>query len=112
VLTPLNTLTLKRLLYTLVALLIAASASASHLMGGEITARQLSGYNYEVTLTVYRDTLGIAIAPEAFFSVADTSGTILFDSIADLDLASSGVLMPLFPYGVEVYRYREVITFP
>jgi hypothetical protein len=80
-------------------------------MGGEITATHLGGYDYEVSLTTYRDTLGIPMQTWATFEISDTSG-YLFDSTVDYDTITSGALMPLFPYGVEIYYYKDTITLP
>jgi hypothetical protein len=86
-------------------------ARATHLMGGEMTARHLGGYDYEVTLTTYRDTLGIPMQTTANWEVIDYAGGY-FDFV-DVDYsASSGFLLPLFPYGVEVYLFIDTISLP
>jgi hypothetical protein len=89
----------------------ALPAKATHLMGGEMTAEHLGGYDYQVTLTTYRDTLGIPMQTWAFFDVVDTSGATLFTTSADYT-PGSGTLLPLFPYGVEVYTFIDTITMP
>ncbi|MGI8891840.1 MAG: hypothetical protein ACR2GN_00130, partial [Bacteroidia bacterium] len=52
---------MKKLLLLCCILSFTVSGFATHLMGGQITSRQLSGLTYEITMTVYRDTVGIPI---------------------------------------------------
>ena len=44
-------------LLILTSLLFGYSSHATHLMGGEIVAQQINGYQYQILMTVYRDTL-------------------------------------------------------
>jgi hypothetical protein len=81
-------------------------------MGGEITAQHIGGNDYAVTLTVYRDTLGISMATTAFFDVKDVNGNSLFQFNCDYDTQISGILIPGYPYGVEIYVFHDTITLP
>ncbi len=91
--------------------LFAVPAKATHLMGGELTAKHIGAYDYQVTLTTYRDTLGIPMQSTAFFDVLDTAGATLLTSSAPYTVGS-GTLLPLFPYGVEKYVFVDTITVP
>jgi hypothetical protein len=86
--------------------------SATHLMGGEIIAQQISGLQYKITLTTYRDTIGIAMAPSANFSVKDTNGNVIMTFSTTYDSIISGNTLPMYPYGVEVYFFIDTITLP
>ena len=103
-----KTISMKKTLLA-VAILIGAlqHTYASHLMGGQITARQLSGLTYEITLTVYRDTLGIPVY---------TQETLVYDSLPD-STAFLSKMVNVSPAnnimnGVEEYTYTDTITFP
>jgi hypothetical protein len=85
---------------------------ATHLMGGEITARQISGNDYEITLTAYRDTLGIPMATYATFEIMDGLGTVIGTSTASYDTLLSGYALAGYPYGVEVYVFMDTVTLP
>lgn len=82
---------------------------ATHLMGGEITAKQISGNDYEVCLTLYRDTLGIPITLSAHFEVRDLSG-ILYGTF-QIPYDTFHVLTNI-AYGVEIYNYKDTVTLP
>jgi hypothetical protein len=100
---------MKKALLLLSFSLLSLTSFASHLMGGQITARNIGGLTYEITLTLYRDTLGIPISPGAQIDFLD---------------ANTGVQMPglsIFPNnqpaislgnGVEKYIHIDTLTFP
>ena len=50
-------------LLILTSLLFGYSSHATHLMGGEIVAQQISGYQYQILMTVYRDTAEFQCKP-------------------------------------------------
>jgi len=81
-------------------------------MGGEITAQHIGGNDYAVTLTAYRDTLGVEMYTTANFNVKDIAGNPLFQFSCDYDTQISGILIPGYPYGVEIYIYHDTITLP
>ena len=97
----------KNLLFFILLVSALPYAHASHLMGGQITARQLSGLTYEITLTVYRDTLGIPIG---------LTDQLLYDSMpSGMNFASKMVNVSPATYlynGVEEYSYVDTITWP
>ena len=107
---------MKKLLTTLLIGLISLSTYATHLMGGQIVAKNLGGYDYEIKLTAYRDTIGIPMATAAMFEISmDSAGVnlpIYFLTIP-ADSMSGGLVMGVSAaYGVEVYTYTDTITLP
>lgn len=88
-----------RKLFTLLALLfIVISARATHLMGGQITTQQVSGFTYEVKLTLYRDMTGIPILPSQDIYIQFPGG-----SFTVLTIYHTGAVN--FLNGVEEYTY-------
>jgi len=85
----------------------ASQVSATHLMGGQITARQISGLQYEITMDAYRDTVGIPIALFANFQIVD-----LFNSTIVGTTNTPYIGPTQFINRVEVYQYRDTFTFP
>lgn len=85
---------------------------ATHLMGGEITARHLTDSIYEITLTTYRDTFGIPMDTIANFVLRDSNGTTVMTFQTPYDTNISGGTLALYPYGVEVYIFRDTIHLP
>jgi hypothetical protein len=86
-------------------------SQATHLMGGEITARHLSGADYEVKLTTYRDTFGIPMALSVDFELKGPGGNVIQTFTQPQDNGSGG-LMPGYPYGVEGYTFTDTLTMP
>jgi gliding motility-associated-like protein len=75
---------MKNLLLTLLFIFIGTlSAKATHLMGGEITYKHISGDTYEVTLVVYRDCSGIDVGNTASIDFSSSCGN--FTETFDLD---------------------------
>lgn len=98
---------MKNFLRTIALILLLSNTSyASHLMGGQMTSRNLGGLTYEVTLTVYRDTLGIPISIYEYFNYADS--TTGWDTMRTV-MVSAPVNIG---NGVEMYTYIDTITFP
>ena len=107
---------MKKLFTTLLIGLISLSTYATHLMGGQIVATNLGGYDYEIKLTAYRDTIGIPMATAAMFEISmDSAGVnlpIYFLTIP-ADSMSGGLVMGVSAaYGVEVYTYTDTVTLP
>jgi hypothetical protein len=96
---------MKKLLLVVLTIVLSYSAQATHLMGGQMTSRNIGGLTYEVTLTLYRDTVGIPMYNNAAINYTDTSG---FDSTRIVSVSA--------PFnignGVERYTYTDTITFP
>ena len=67
--------------YFILLLLIAFQSSATHIVGGEINYVDLGGYNYEITLTVYRDCLnGLAQFDEpAAIGIFDQFNNLIYN---------------------------------
>ncbi|MBM77949.1 MAG: hypothetical protein CL846_05665 [Crocinitomicaceae bacterium] len=93
---------------------------ATHLMGGEIVVQHDQGNNYEILLTLYRDTLGIQINNTQDFTIYDANGNQVITATSILDPMSmhpifglqNGSVLPMFPYGVEVYHYSAIVSLP
>lgn len=98
-------------LLILTSLLFGYSSHATHLMGGEIVAQQINGYQYQILMTVYRDTAGIPMQTTAQFNITDSAGTNVTTLTTPYDSVISGNTLPMYPYGVEVYFFIDTITF-
>lgn len=97
---------MKKLLLSALAIMGMMQSHATHLMGGQITSQNIGGNTYAVTLTVYRDTLGIPISPIAIINYAEVNGTWT-------DMHTVNVSAPNnYGNGVEEYVYIDTITFP
>lgn len=91
------------------ALLLSSlgSLKATHMMGGQITVQHISGMDYRVKYTAYRDTVGIPIANYAILTFIDSSSMNSFTASIPYDT----LVVSLIP-GVEEYVYDTVLTFP
>lgn len=85
---------------------------ASHLLGGEITARLFGGNDCVVTLTIYCDTLGKPMAKIVNLNVSDDAGTILFTFSPHYNSILSGILASDYTRGIEIYTFVDTITLP
>lgn len=107
---------MKKLLTTLLITLISLSTYATHLMGGQIVATNIGGYDYEIQLTAYRDTIGIPMSSFALFEISrDSAGVMIpINTLSVLADSMSGGLVTgvSAAYGVEVYTYTDTITLP
>ncbi len=84
---------------------------ATHLMGGEITVLDLPNGQHRVNLLVYRDTVGIPMQSTALFKFTGPNG-ITFSRSVPYDSIISGNLLPMYPYGVEIYLFTDTFTIP
>lgn len=99
---------MKKLLLSLIlGLGLTNFASASHMMGGQITVEHVSGMDYRVVYTAYRDMTGIPIAQVASINFMDSVSGTSFIVPIPYDTAIT-VLVP----GVQEYVYDTIITFP
>ncbi len=110
-LTKLYNMKSKTLLILSILLLFSIPGKSTHLMGGEIVAQQINGYQYQVFMTVYRDTAGIPMDNTAQFYITDSAGTNVATLTTPYDSVLSGNTLPMYPYGVEVYFFIDTITF-
>lgn len=106
---------MKRFLFIALLLISGFSSRATHLMGGEIVAQYDTALNaYIITLTHYRDTLGIPMYQTAdIYIYQDTgSGNYVLQTldIVPLNVSLSTSLLSNFPYGVEVGVYTDTVT--
>ena len=78
-------------------------------MGGQITAAWLgTGYDYQVTMTLYRDSVGIPM-------YANETINVSADTIAGMNPNIFSVSVPPavnFGNGVEEYTYQLNVAFP
>lgn len=87
------------------------SSQATHLMGGEITVAQLPNGQHLVSLLVYRDTVGIPMQSTATLEFQGPNG-LYFTRNTAYDSIISGNLLPMYPYGVEVYLFLDTVSIP
>ncbi len=97
---------MKKLLLLLAGVIAMNNCFASHLMGGQMTARNIGGLTYEITLTEYRDTVGIPMYDSTYFNFLEVGGTWT----ALHKVGHTGAIV--FGNGVEEYTYIDTITFP
>lgn len=97
----------KLVLSVILGLGLTNFSSASHMMGGQITIEHVSGMDYRVVYTAYRDMTGIPIAQVASISFVDSLTGTSFIVPIPYDTAVT-VLVP----GVEEYVYQAIVTFP
>jgi hypothetical protein len=95
----------KLVLFCFILLMGWNQASATHLMGGQVTSLNIGGLTYQITLTAYRDTMGIPMYLQTQFHYENATG---FNQV-NLVNASP---MTVFGNGVEMYKYVDTITFP
>lgn len=97
---------MKSKLLAIALLLISTTSSfATHIMGGQITSRNIGGLTYEVTLKVYRDTNGIPVS-SVFINYDNNANVNLF---ASLIFSSTSTAIG---NGVEEYVFVDIFTFP
>src|SRR5437588_11839336 len=97
---------MKKLLLLLAVCAFTLPGKATHLMGGQMTSLNLGGLTYQITLTAYRDTLGIPMYLTTNFYFSDSSGAWTQTDVVNLN----GPVV--FGNGVEEYTYIDTITFP
>jgi hypothetical protein len=108
---------MKKLLFCLLFIALAGVARATHLMGGDLVVHHQTANQYELRFTAYRDTLGIPMYTSETIYVykynTSTSSYVTFTTmIVPLNTVLSTLLLPSFPYGVEVGVYNASITLP
>lgn len=100
-----------RHLYLLLLSAFCLSLQGTHLMGGEITVIDLPNGQHRVNLLVYRDTVGIPMQSYADFEYSGPNGQTFTRTVA-YDSVISGNLLPMYPYGVEIYLFTDTVTIP
>jgi len=100
---------MKKLIYSLLFILSGFSAYSSHLMGGQITAAWLgTGNDYQITMTLYRDTVGIPMYSSEYIMISS-------DTATGANPTTDTVPVPAavnFGNGVEEYTYQFNYSFP
>ncbi len=102
---------MKNIYLSTLLILLSLQASATHLMGGEILIHDLHNGKHVVTLMAYRDTVGIPMALSATFNFSGPNGQS-FSTTTDYDSIISGNLLPMYPYGVEIYLFIDTVIIP
>jgi len=91
-------------------LLLGETASATHLMGGDITVRPDGNGKYILRVTHYRDITGVPAATSLYVLINKYNPTISGTTGVHLPLLpNSGQALANFPYGVEVYVYEDTL---
>ena len=72
---------MKKLILLFAFVFTTIQMQASHLMGGQMTSKNIGGLTYEVTLTLYRDTLGIPMYQTETINYLDSNGVFTFSRI-------------------------------
>ncbi|MDC0204554.1 T9SS type A sorting domain-containing protein [Flavobacteriales bacterium] len=115
---------MKKIFTLLLGITLSVSSYSSHLMGGQITATYLSsdstGSHYVLDLEVYRDMLGIQMSLNQTVEVYLLDTTVFpptyslsFIHTIAFDTTTGGAMSSLSSvYGVEIYNFRDTITFP
>jgi hypothetical protein len=113
---------MKKLLILILAVGISTASYATHLMGGQISAAYLNsdttGSHYFLDLEVYRDTIGISMSLSQTVEVysldtATLNYVFAFAHTIAFDTTSGGIMSSVSSvYGVEIYNFRDTITFP
>ena len=115
---------MKKLFTLFLGIALAFSSYASHLMGGQISATYLSsdssGSHYVLDIEVYRDILGVPMILNQDVEVYLLDTTVFpptyslsFIHTIAFDTTTGGAMSSLSSvYGVEIYNFRDTITFP
>lgn len=107
---------MKRLLPLLLLIFgCTISANATHLMGGDLIVTHDSGTVYTVKFTLYRDTSGIPLSASEMlyidsFNASSGQYAMISQASVPRNMALSTLLLPSFPYGIEVGVYTYDIN--
>ena len=106
---------MKRILLLFSLVLMTLSTRATHLMGGDLVVQKDTAGVYQITLSLYRDILGIPLAnPEYvdmyFWNSSTNSYQFSQTLYINYNGALSTALLPNFPYGVEVGIYTYPLS--
>ena len=110
----------KLIIAAIITLISFTNASATHLMGGEITYTHVAGDTYEVTLKVYRDCSGANLGNSFNVSFASSCvatlnvnfpliQTIEVSQLCPTSIGSSTCGTGSLP-GTEMFVYRQTVT--
>lgn len=105
----------------LIPLLTCATVQATHMSGGEIYWEHLSGNQYRITLTIYRDCAGIQLDNAYDLDITSpcgnstlhvtTPGGVELSQLCDLELPNSTCNGGSLP-GIQQYVYTGVVNLP
>ena len=100
---------MKKLLLLIVLILTMSQTQATHLMGGQMTSQNVGGLYYQITLTLYRDSLGVPMGTTQGITYTDSTGNFV---IATHYVTYDPLLTVNIGNGVERYVFTDTITFP
>ena len=99
---------MKKLLLLLLVV-FSLQTQATHLMGGQMTSQNTGGLSYQITLTLYRDSLGVPMGTTQLITYTDSTGNFVVGShYVNYD----PTLTTNIGNGVERYIFTDTITFP
>lgn len=99
---------MKKLLLLLLVV-FSLQTQATHLMGGQMTSQNTGGLSYQITLTLYRDSLGVPMGTTQLITYTDSTGNFVIGShYVNYD----PLLTTNIGNGVERYVFVDTITFP
>lgn len=113
---------MKKIFTLLTFILMSASASASHIMGADISYEYLSPFKYKITVKIYRDCRGVPLnAPDIKILCPDGSNTKSLTysrvSINDISNFCKGDTSPCTPVnvpsnaGIEEHVFESTVDF-
>lgn len=97
---------MKKIIFILTLVLASVQTNASHLMGGQITTRNIGGLDYEITLTLYRDIMGVPMFGSESILILDSAGVL--NNVLTINLPAPSWIIN----GIEKYVYTTIFTFP
>ena len=97
---------MKRFTILLFTFLMCSNINATHLMGGELIVQNDQPGDYDILLTLYRDTLGIPMQTTQNIEIYNSSGGVVTTITCNLDPNAfhpvfglqNGSVLPFFPY--------------
>ena len=101
---------MKHLLLFFSGFFMLCTASASHLMGAEMTVKDIGNNQQVVHLALYRDITGITLQSSQTVQIVDSLGNWSATANLELDTVNSAQLLPGYPVGVEVYHYYDTVN--
>lgn len=98
---------MKKIVLLLLLVVFTLQTQATHLMGGQIASKNIGGLTYEITLTLYRDTLGIPMSTNQTITYTDSTGNFVIATHTVGYNTNTNI-----GNGVEKYTFTDTIVFP
>ncbi len=114
---------LKQVVLLLTILLgFSLQSMATHISGGDLTYQHLGGYQYEVTLVLYRDCAGIPVQNPELITCTNASGSTVSFNVSLIPGTGNEITFPCFSTittcngggapGFQRYEYHGTVTLP